>query len=981
MAPDAREIPRTLARKGFQSVESAAVHLGILGEVPDALVDQIAGVASPDTALRSLADIAESYGSAELLKLLAGDEELRQRLLIVLGTSLALGDFLAKHAEFLTDLGAKELSRTALDLSEQRRQMAAAMSPDELRIHYHRKLLHIATRDLTALTSFEESSAEIADLAVATLGAALAIARRDEADDALCRLAVIAMGKTGGRELNYISDVDVIFVYEPADGADDQAALKAATRLAASTMRICSEHTAEGVIWEVDAELRPEGKSGPLVRTLSSHANYYERWATTWEFQALLKGRYAAGDEQLGQAYLDAVSPMIWAASTRDNFVSDVRAMRRRVVDNIPSAQIDRQLKLGPGGLRDVEFAVQLLQLVHGRVDETLRSPTTLCGLRALIKGGYVGRRDGAAMEEAYEFLRTLEHRIQLFKLRRTHFVPEDEEDLRRIGRSMGFRHNPAENLVREWQAHRREVRRLHEKLFYRPLLEAVASLPTEGLRLTPEAAEQRLRALGYVDPVGALAHLKALTSGLSRRASIQRSLLPAMLSWFAESPDPDAGLLAFRKISEGLGETHWYLRKLRDEGEGAEQLAHILSSSKYVTDLILRAHESVAMLGDAAELVPRTRERLLTEMETAAARHRNPLEAIRTVRRIRRRELSRIGIADVLRRLDIDEVGEALTDIVTGTLSAALIAATSAVEAERGPLPTRMAIVLMGRLGGHEVGFGSDADVMFVHSPFPGPGGGAPDEKAAGDAAMAVAVELRRMLAAPGDDPALEVDANLRPEGRSGPLVRSVNSYRAYYDRWSAVWEAQALLRAEAVVGDKQLCAQFTALIDPLRWPAKGISDDDVREIRRIKARVDSERLPRGANPTTHLKLGRGGLADVEWTVQLLQMEHAHHVPGLRTTKTLDALHAAREAGLLSAEDAVALELSWRLVSRIRNAVMLYRAKAAESMVEQASERAGVAYLMGYGVDQTELMMDDYLRTTRQARKVVERIFWGPAD
>ncbi|MDQ3155348.1 MAG: bifunctional [glutamine synthetase] adenylyltransferase/[glutamine synthetase]-adenylyl-L-tyrosine phosphorylase [Actinomycetota bacterium] len=976
MAPDAREIPRTLARKGFQSVDAAVVHLDILGDVPEELVDQIAGVASPDTALGSLADIAESYGSAKLLKLLAGDTELRQRLLIVLGTSLALGDFLARHPEFVTDLGANELSRTPLDLAGFRRQMASATNPDELRISYHRKLLHIATRDLTALTSFEDSSAEIADLAVATLGAALDIARRDEPDEGLCRLAIIAMGKTGGRELNYISDVDVIFVYEPAEGADDQAALKAAIRLAATTMRICSDHTGEGVIWEVDAELRPEGKSGPLVRTLSSHVNYYERWATTWEFQALLKARYAAGDERLGQDYLDAVSPMIWAASTRDNFVTDVRAMRRRVVDNIPSSHIDRQLKLGPGGLRDVEFAVQLLQLVHGRVDETLRSPTTVAGLRALIKGGYVGRRDGAAMEEAYEFLRTLEHRIQLFKLRRTHFVPDDEEDLRRIGRSMGFRHKPAEHLVREWQAHRREVRRLHEKLFYRPLLEAVASLPTEGLRLTTEAAEQRLRALGYVDPQGALTHLKALTSGVSRRASIQRSLLPAMLSWFAESPDPDAGLLAFRKISEGLGETHWYLRKLRDEGEGAEQLAHILSSSKYVTDLILRAPESVAMLGDSAELVPRTRDRLLTEMETAAQRHRNPLDAIRTVRRIRRRELSRIGIADVLGRLDIDEVGEALTDIATGTLSAALIAATAAVEAERGPLPTRMAIVLMGRLGGHEVGFGSDADVMFVHDPLP-----AAEDKAAGDAAMAVAVELRRMLAAPGDDPALEVDANLRPEGRSGPLVRSFNSYKAYYDRWSAVWETQALLRADPVVGDMELCQKFTALIDPLRWPKEGICDDDVREIRRIKARVDSERLPRGANPATHLKLGRGGLADVEWTVQLLQMEHSYHVPGLRTTKTLDALHAAREAGLLSEEDSTVLEAAWRLVSRIRNAVMLHRGKAAESMVEQTSERAGVAYLMGYGVDETERMVDDYLRTTRQARKAVERIFWGPAN
>ncbi|MGZ5369463.1 MAG: bifunctional [glutamine synthetase] adenylyltransferase/[glutamine synthetase]-adenylyl-L-tyrosine phosphorylase [Aeromicrobium sp.] len=974
MAPDAPEIPRNLARKGFRSVDTAIVHLDVLGDVPEKLVDQIAGVASPDTALGSLADIAEACGSVKLLNLLAGDAELRQRLLIVLGTSLALGDFLARHPGFVADLGVNELSRTALDLGDFRKQMASAATPDELRISYHRKLLHIVTRDLTALTSFEESSAEIADLAVATLGAALDIARRDVNNEALCKLAIMAMGKTGGRELNYISDVDVIFVYEPAVGADDQAALKAATRLAATTMRICGAHTGEGAIWEVDAGLRPEGKSGPLVRTLSSHVSYYERWATTWEFQALLKARFAAGDEQLGQAYLDAVSPMIWEASTRENFVTDVRSMRRRVVDNIPSAHLDRQLKLGPGGLRDVEFAVQLLQLVHGRGDDSLRSPTTLVGLRALIDGGYVGRRDGAAMGEAYEFLRTLEHRIQLFKLRRTHFVPEDEEDLRRIGRSMGFRQKSAENLVREWQAHRREVRRLHEKLFYRPLLEAVASLPTEGLRLTTEAAELRLRALGYVDPVGALKHLKALTSGVSRRASIQRSLLPAMLSWFAESPDPDAGLLAFRKISEGLGETHWYLRKLRDEGEGAEQLAHILSSSKYVTDLILRAPESVAMLGDSAELVPRSRDRLLTETETAVRRHRNPLDAIRIVRRIRCRELSRIGIANVLGRLDIDEVGEALTDVATGTLSAALFAATAAVEAESGPMPTRMAIVLMGRLGGHEVGFGSDADVMFVHDPLPDA-----DDKAAGDAAMAVAVELRRMLAAPGDDPALEVDANLRPEGRSGPLVRSLNSYKAYYDRWSAVWEAQALLRADPIIGDKELCEKFTALIDPLRWPEEGISADDVREIRRIKARVDSERLPRGANPATHLKLGRGGLADVEWTVQLLQMEHAHRVPGLRTTKTLDALHAAREAGLLSGVDSAVLEASWRLVSRIRNAIMLYRAKAAESMVEQANERAGVAYLMGYGVDETERMVDDYLRTTRQARKVVERIFWEP--
>ena len=961
-----------LSRRGFDNPESAVAHLAVLGDVSDDLVAQIAQVAAPDTALTSLAAIAESAG-ADVLRRRLDDPVLRERLLVVLGTSEAMGSFIARHPEMLDELEEGRLDLTRRPADAMREELAEARDAAELRVTYYRQLLCIVARDLNAHSSFRDTSAEISDLAVATLDAALRIAAADERDADTVRLAVIAMGKTGGHELNYISDVDVIFVHETVDGADEQKALAAATRMAAALMRICSEPTVEGTIWEVDANLRPEGTQGPLTRTLASHVAYYERWATTWEFQALLKARFAAGDPDLGQAYLQALKPLVWEASTRENFVSDTRAMRRRVVEHIPVAHRDRQLKLGSGGLRDVEFAVQLLQLVHGRADESLRSPTTLDALEALIQGGYVGRRDGAALEEAYEFLRTLEHRIQLYRLRRSHIVPEDPDDLRRIGRSMGYKLKPAESLVAEWQSHRRVVRRLHEKLFYQPLLEAVASLPTEDLRLTPEAAEQRLKALGFVDPHGALAHLQAMTSGVQRRSAIQRSLLPAMLAWFSESPNPDAGLLAFRTISERLGESHWYLRKLRDEGAGAEQLAHILSSSRYVTNLIVNAPDAVALLGDDEALVPLTRERVETEMVLGARRHDDAGAAIRAVRRIRRRELCRIGIADVLGRLDILEVGRALSDLNAATLGAALVAATRAVEAERGEMPTRMAVVLMGRLGGHESGYGSDADVMFVHQPCEGA-----DDRAASEAATAVATTLRTMLAAAGDDPPLEVDAELRPEGKNGPLVRTFASYERYYAKWSAVWEAQALLRADASVGDPELCQRFTALIDPLRFPADGLGDTDVREIRRIKARVESERLPRGANPNTHLKLGRGGIADVEWTVQLLQMRHGHAVPGLRTTVTLEALHAAVDEGLVEATDAETLEEAWRLVSQIRNGVVLMRAKPAESMVEQAAERAGLAHLLGYGQDQSEQLYDDYLRLTRQARAVVERVFWG---
>jgi glutamate-ammonia-ligase adenylyltransferase len=442
------------------------------------------------------------------------------------------------------------------------------------------------------------------------------------------------------------------------------------------------------------------------------------------------------------------------------------------------------------------------------------------------------------------------------------------------------------------------------------------------------------------------------------------------MLDWMAESPMPDAGLHAFRRVSETLGDSPWYLRHLRDEGTAAERLAQVLGSSRYVAELLMRAPEAVAILGDDDELVPRENNRLELEMRAAIERSTSTRSAARAIRRLRRRELTRISAADTLGRLDILQVGEALSDVSAATLTAALEASIEAFERDHGDLPTRFAIVLMGRLGGHEVGYSSDADVMFVHHPFEGAG-----EVEAAKAATDVATTLRAMLAAPSADPPLEVDADLRPDGRNGPLVRSLDAYRAYYAQWSAVWEAQALLRARPVIGDSELCAAFTELIDPLRWPQSGIPDDDVREIRRIKARVDAERLPRGADPATHFKLGRGGLADLEWTVQLLQMQHGSEIPALRTTRTTGAIEAAADAGLIDRPDADSLLEAWRFVSRIRNAGFLVRGKPVTSLDDLAHERAAVASLMGYA--ESEPLMDDYRRITRRARQVVERLFY----
>jgi glutamate-ammonia-ligase adenylyltransferase len=777
--------------------------------------------------------------------------------------------------------------------------------------------------------------------------------------------------------------VDVVFVAEAAPGQDEDAALRAAAKLASGMMRACSETTAEGALWEVDAALRPEGRAGPLVRTLASHQAYYERWAKTWEFQALLKARPIAGDRKLGEEYVETLAPLVWNAAGRDNFVEDVQAMRRRVEEHIAPEHAGRQLKLGPGGLRDVEFAVQLLQLVHGRADEELRGPNTLNALKKLSWGGYVGRSDAAALGTAYRFLRRVEHLIQLHRLRRNHLVPEEQDDLRRLGRALGFRADPVREFTAEWRRHAREVRRLHEKLFYRPLLQAVARLPGEETRLTREAARTRLEALGYTDPAGALRHLEALTSGVSRRAAIQRTLLPVMLDWFADGPDPDAGLLGFRQVSDALGTTPWYLRLLRDDVSVAERMARVLASSRYATELLLRAPEAVGMLGGETGLEPRPAGALQTEVQAAVGRYiesaaerphqDRPADAVAAVRGLRRRELFRTAVADLLGLLDERATAEALTSITTVTLDAALRVAIDKIEAEqRGPLPTRFAIVAMGRYGGYELSYGSDADVMFVHEPLPG----AVDREASA-AAHAVAEELRRLLALPASDPPLVIDPGLRPEGRHGPLVRTLDSYASYYRRWSAPWESQALLRAAPIIGDEGLRSRFQALIDPVRWPERGVDETALREMRRLKARMEAERLPRGVDRRLHTKLGPGGLSDVEWVAQLLQLQHAHEVPGLRTTRTLAALDAAVEAGLLDPDDATTLTDAWRMATRIRNAIMLVRGRASDLLpTEHHRERSAVTRVLGYPA--SGALLEDYRRHARHARQVVERIFYG---
>src|SRR5699024_6384615 len=679
--------------------------------------------------------------------------------------------------------------------------------------------------------------------------------------------------------------------------------------------------------------------------------------------------------------WADRMRHHVWTASQRDGFVEGVRAMRRRVVSLLPTQQADAQIKLGRGGLRDVEFSAQLLQLVHGGVDESIRVPATLLALLRLGERGYIARRDARGLEECYRFLRVVEHRLQIPRLLRTAVIPQLDDRRRRLARavySTGDR--TTARLDRALADVRRRVRSYHEQIFYRPVLDA-ASSDTVLPSLTAADARDRLSAFGYRDPRAALTHIQALTSGVSRAAVIHRQVLPAMLDWLAEGVDPDAGLLAFRRLGESLRDSSWYLRLLRDSGSAVHSLAAVLSASAYATSLLQHAPNAVAWIDDDTALEPRSRDSLAREARTLVARH--GAQALQPLRALHGREVLRTALADVLRQPGVAATASALSRAADVYLDALVAALRRGMDGDDVPA-YEFAVIAMGRLGGAEIGYFSDADVMFAYRPLAADGGtGEPTSESASTLAAHVkrlALALTKEASRSDPLPGIVVDSDLRPEGRSGPLVRSLESYSAYYAKWSEPWEAQALLRARPVAGDPSLSEDFVALIDDLRYP-DSVPERSVRQMRKLKARMEAERLPRGADRRTHLKLGRGSLSDVEWTVQLLQLGHARRLPALRTTSTLPALGAAVEADRIAESDAGVLQEAWLLASGLRSAAMLFRGRTAASLPADLFELEACARLLGYPAGRSRQLAEDYRSATRRARRVVERLFFGFDD
>jgi glutamate-ammonia-ligase adenylyltransferase len=810
------------------------------------------------------------------------------------------------------------------------------------------EMLRIAARDLLGLDDLAGVGAALSELADDICVAALDLAGRRSPKGG--QMAIIGMGKLGAQELNYSSDIDLVLVGSGNAGP------------VLDILRTC---------WRIDLGLRPEGRDGPVIRSLASFQVYWERWAQTWEFQALLKARAVAGDAELSARFIEAAGAQVWERPFGADDLRQLRAMKARAEGHLArNGGGRREVKLGPGGIRDVEFALQLLQLVHGRADRTLRVPATLPALAALSAGGYVAPEDATPLRDGYRFLRTVEHRLQLWEDQAVRQVPADRSKRAGLARNLGFLDEPVDSALakfdRQLRAHQAAVRPIYERLFFRPLLEAftVARPGIErGPTLSDAAVTERLSAFGFSDARRTRQAIGELTQGFSRSSALLSELLPLLLDWLSSSPDPDLGLLGLRSLTTTPHSRDRLTEVCRESLAGARQLCELLGTGPQFVRTLKRYPDALAGLVDGRTMAHRTHGDLVDGARQAIAWRTNLVE--RQAALAHYANLQRLGIAtrDVLGLDDVAATGRSLTSLAESVLTAALQIADPQVP---------FALIGMGRLGGAELAYGSDLDLLLVYDGDDPGGRGAVAGAARARAREAerVATTLLRVIG--GATPAgriFAVDTSLRPEGRVGPLARSVDAFGAYYERWAHVGERQALLRGRAVAGDPEVVERFAEVAQRFLWGTP-LDATAVRDIRRMKARIERERIPAGEDPQFHLKLGRGSLSDIEWTAQLLQLRH--HVVA---TGTVEALEGLAANGALNADDTAVLIDAYRFCEATRNRLHLVRGTPGEALPATGPLLAALARSLA--TTPAELR-DTYRRHTRRARRVVERVFYG---
>jgi len=1028
------ELPQLLERGGFSYGARSAENLRLLdGMLPkERLVElAVAALATPlpDMALNGVERISITVGQ-EALRDLCSRRALIAQLMNICGSSPFLTNIICKdpayfHRLFLERDIMRSRSESEM-LSALRGRIPEEIAYSEvfsqLRRFKYSEILRIAARDLNGLAPLEEVTRELASLAAATLQIAYESALRELVREhgtplqqsasgmVEAEFTIIGMGKLGGRELNFSSDIDLIYFYssdkgESAGVPDGRGGFKGKlslhaffTKIAEMVSRAISQVTEDGFVFRVDMGLRPDGKAGDLATSMRSAEVYYESWGQSWERAAMMKARPVAGSLELGEEILAALDPFIYRRYLDYNLIEDMMSMKKRIdVSLARSQEGEVNIKLGRGGIREIEFFIQALQLVYAGKNPRLRERNSLTALQTLKESRIIKEADCTALSEAYRFLRTVEHRIQVVQERQTHALPRKEEEMHALARRCGYlRIDGAERFKEALELHRHAVSAIYGDLF----LSRDERIKEEVLpevyfffdpKADPDLIKDMLEERRFEHPDAAYRNLLVLRDGPAKlnlteqgRRTLEK-IAPLFLQEVFASPDPDLALANLERFLSAIRTRSSFYALLAENRDILKLLTSMFGMSEFLSKIFIGHPELLdSMTTRGYAYLQKERATMARELDGFLSQADGFEEQLDAMRSYRHEEFLRIGMNDIYGKMKQPEVARQLTDLADVCLAAACRLAAGEltrfgrpqVRNEDGTVhEATFAVVAMGKLGGFELNYHSDLDIIYIYE-----GQGNTDgEKTITNREYFSKLGQKIILVLTTqtrEGYVYKIDTRLRPSGNAGPLVTSLEAFRSYHAGESQIWERQALTKARVACGEPQLKEAIDQVIEHAVYGAG--ADQQVRsEIHRLRMRMENE-LAKETTGSYNIKTGRGGMVDVEFIIQFLQLKHGHEHREIRSCNTLLTLEAMRQLAILTEEDYQALAAGYRFLRRLENRLRIIHDYSMNDLGGPLKYLNKLARRLGYDTllkNPGEALMADYERVTGAVRAVYDQI------
>ncbi len=986
----------------FPRLDEFLMRLG-LHFLPD-LAAQIVDTPDPKATVGRLEGLLKS--GASRLRSILSEPKLRAVFLAMVGGSKFLASALARNPSLMDPLFIaggylvrKDLPEMKTELGARIAEITGTIELDRcLRNYKEEEFLRIGCRDLGGLADIRESMAELSDLAVACIQEAMAFHRdlliakhgRPPGTEASSGCVVIGLGKVSGRELNFSSDVDLMLLRGPESGrTDGPRGISTAgfyEALARAIVQSLSKGTEDGFVFRVDLRLRPEGEKGELVPALSNALEYYWSWGRTWERAAMMKAVPIAGDLALGERFVKGIEPFLYRKHLDYTTLEEMRSMKRAIANQLRDKP-GINIKLGQGGIREIEFFVQTFQLINGGRTPKVRWPGTLKALDLLEETEILDPETTGILREAYCFFRKIEHRIQINHQLQTHELPKTQEEQAELARRMGYRQDPRKEMMADLDRYRSQVNDIFAGLFGHSGEETLQGTSARARAIVEsihdeERSTRLLSDCRFEDPAASRAVLKSMLFPPPERLTSARArhllgaLAPLLLDALLETPEPDTALVSLDSYIDSLPAPASYFTTLLENPPTIKFLIRTLAESRFFTELLVRHPQTIDSLIGRGRAGPLREQEALTKDLAERMAYCPDLESrMDLVRAFKNEEMLRIGVHHFSGAFNSTTARRLMSELADVCLEAAVETALQEMGHRFGFFDwfdrVPFVIVGMGKLGGQEMTYMSDLDVIFIYDP--------PEQTigpfSAHEWFSRLGSRIISVLKVPtSEGVAFDIDTRLRPSGNQGPLVSSLAAFEDYHRTTSKLWERQALIRARPVTGPPALQQEIERIVRAC-LTRTGLSQDDLAEISRLRERMQCE-LGHEDAVTVDLKNGHGGLVDVEFVVQASILAHCRELPRIICRNTLEALAELRRHSIIDAECFRTLDSGYRFLTNIEDRLRIMEHRSVNRISVKGEQLRKLARRLGYGDHGEDRLIQDYFRVTNSIRQIYEAFF-----